>query len=101
MTNYFLPNEIISIKSIFLMNELASLLDSIFSKKMKEIYGLCLFESDATNVYILINSYFLTKSRLLCRQCILFCFHSFLGGNVFFSFVFYFFGGFLEVGCLV
>lgn len=42
MTNYLLSNEIISIKSIFLMNELASLLESSFSKKVKEIYDLSL-----------------------------------------------------------
>lgn len=53
------------------MNELASLLDSSFSKKIKEIYDLCLFEPDARNEHVLINSHFLVKSRLLCRQCAL------------------------------
>jgi hypothetical protein len=71
MINYLLPNEIISIKSIFLMNELASLLDSSFSSKMKEIYDLCVFKLDATNVHVLINSHFLIKGSLLCRQCVL------------------------------
>lgn len=68
MIDYLLPNEIISIKSIFLMNELASLLDSSFSKKVKEIYDLCLFKLDATNVHVLINSHYLIKSSLLGRQ---------------------------------
>lgn len=69
MINYLLPNEIISIKSIFLMNELASLLDSSFSSKMKEIYDLCVFKLDATNVHVLINSHFLIKGSLMQTMC--------------------------------
>lgn len=89
MTNYLLSNEIISIKSIFLMNELTSLLESSFSKKMKEIYDLCLFELDATNLHVLINSHFLIKRRLLCRQCALLSQLSWRKSY------------FLQVGCLV
>lgn len=54
------------------MNELASLLDSSFSKKIKEIYDLGLFKPDARNEHVLINSHFLVKRSLLCRQCIAF-----------------------------
>lgn len=67
MINYLLLNEIILIKSIFLMNEFVFLFDFSFSSKMKEIYDLCVFKFDVINVYVFINSYFFIKGSFLCR----------------------------------
>lgn len=50
------------------MNLLLSLILAL-CKKIKEIYDLCLFESDARKEHVLINSHFLIKTELLGRQC--------------------------------
>lgn len=70
------------------MNELASLLDSSFSK-IKEIYDLCLFKPDARNESVLINSHFLVKEAFYADN--MHCFPSLLAGHFFL----------LEVGWLI
>lgn len=40
-----------------------------FCKKIKEIYDLCLFKSDARKEHVLINSHFLIIIGFSCRQC--------------------------------
>lgn len=39
-----------------------------FCKEIKEIYDLCLFETDTRKEHVLINSHFLIKIELLGRQ---------------------------------
>lgn len=65
------------------MNELASLLDSDFSKKIKEIYDLCLFKPDAKNEHVLsLIVIFLSKEGFYADN--VYCFHSLLVGKNFY-----------------
>lgn len=64
------------------MNELASLLDSSFSKKIKEIYDLCLFKLDARNHMFSLIVIFSSKEGFYSDN--VYCFHSYIVGEIFY-----------------